>query len=118
MKPVEAVVDMKYHTVIIGDDVNKRVPIFRANLSPDYEYTCKSGHATVFVIEEFSLRQVSDVAVTVILDYVEDTTCIVTICSAGGKAGWLRLDLLGAERSRLNKILKFFQTLVEEKGWR
>ncbi len=110
---------MKEYTFTIkGSNLTTIVYAFRDRFSPEFEYMCKSGNARIFVLEEFKLRQGCDLAVIVILDFKNEDKCVVTIISAGGRAGILRLDIFGAEESSLNNVRTFFQALAEERKWK
>lgn len=109
---------MKFSTLVIeGEDISVLIDIFRNAFSPSFVYTNQSGKMKVFILEEYKFWQDSDVAVIIMFDFETDSTCTVSIISAGGKTSILRLDLFGAEKSMVNKIETFLQALAKERKW-
>ena len=109
---------MKFSNLTLeGEDICLIVDAFRNTFSPSFVYTSQSGKMKVFILEEYKFWQDSDVAVIIMFDFETDNTCCVSIISAGGKTSILRLDLIGAEKSMVNKVETFLQALAKERKW-
>jgi len=106
---------MKLDEVIVeGKNLETLMARFKKEFTPSFEYQSKSGDTKVFILEEYYFRQDSDLAIIVIFDFENSEKCRVSMAVAGGKTGLLRLDLLGAEKSMLYKIGRFFLEHAEK----
>jgi len=75
-------------------------------------YTEETGKMIVLVAERFYFRIESNLAVTIIIDRINENQYQVVVIVAGGKHGLFEITW-GAERSMLKKIKKIFVNHIE-----
>ena len=91
---------------------------FKEKFHPSFEYTSKSGNVKILILDKYDfLRTNSNLAATLLFDFVSNDLCTINIVVAGGKEGLLHMDF-GAEDSLLNKIKRFLQECGSEKPWK
>ena len=90
---------------IIIQDINREVDNFS-------RYTENTGKIIVLIGERYYFRIESNLAVTIIIDRINDNEYQVVIVSAGGKQGLMGITW-GAERSMLKRIKDVFLNHVE-----
>jgi len=98
-----------------GSNLSTIVDSFRISFSP-FEYVSQSKDTIIFVLEEYKFLPNHDIVATVILDFKSEYRCTVTIVVAGGRGGWIRMDIYRTEKSLLDRITRFFQLLAKERG--
>jgi len=86
-------------------DINREVE----NLS---RYTEETGRMIVLVAERYYFRIESNLAVTIIIDRINEDRYQIVIIVAGGKKGLFEITW-GAERSMLKRIKSLFTNHIE-----
>jgi len=80
-------------------------------LSP-WKITEETGNMIVLVAERYYFRIESNLAVTIIIDRINENQYQIVVIVAGGKHGLFEITW-GAERSMLKKIKKIFVNHIE-----
>ncbi|KAB3527599.1 hypothetical protein [Alkaliphilus serpentinus] len=75
-----------------------------------------SANVYVYYSEKYYLRNDSNLLSSFIIKLQGDNICIIDIIAGGGGTGLFGFTL-GAETSRVNEVIRYFEAICKEKGW-
>lgn len=99
---------------IVGQNVTSLTDMLQAMLGSDYAE--RGPHVDVLAIEKYYLRIDSNLLSVVILRYVSEGECEVTILTGGGKQGIWGISW-GAENSDSGRIFDAVIAIAQDRSW-
>ena len=104
--------------IIEGFEVKSIIDIFRKEFPFSFNYISQKGDVFVLIFEKYSFLQNSDMACSIIVDFLSDYKCNLIITVAGGRTGIARLDIFGREKALLREFENFIEKICNKKGWK
>jgi hypothetical protein len=104
--------------IIEGFEVKSIIDIFRKEFPFSFNYVSEKGDIFVLIFEKYSFLQNSDMACSIIVDFLSENKCNLIITVAGGRTGIARLDIFGREKALLRECVNFIEKICIEKGWK
>ncbi|MEM6377433.1 MAG: hypothetical protein AAF705_04415 [Bacteroidota bacterium] len=102
---------------IEGTNIRAILEAIKTEIKPELEETSATDKTFFYLFEKYSFAQNSDMSVMLLIDLISESTCNLTSIVAGGKNGFLRLDVLGRERSALETLERVLKQICSNNEW-